>query len=378
LKTRPLILLVSPLDWGLGHASRMIPLIGKFLQDGHIVILAGTGRSAELLKLTFPGLKFISLPSHTIQMGSGKYSFFKLICQIPAMAFSAFREHRLLRKIVLNENVDIVVSDNRYGLYCREAWSVLITHQISPVLPQAIRWLEFPLYLIICKLIQRFDQCWVPDYPDPVDNLSGKLSHRFRAPSNARFIGILSRFSHVSTPVEWEPSLRYELAVVLSGPEPQVSLFEKQICTQLLGTKKSAILIRGIRNKPDKTDYLRNIDNFRGICQVSHLETNAFTQVLQQADWVISRSGYSSIMDYIALQISAVLVPTPGQSEQEYLAEWLSEKGWFTCVRQDHLDLSKIQESVKIKATPEKKPFSEKPDFQFIEDLYCKYHNNSC
>ena len=194
---------MSPLDWGLGHASRMIPLISRFIQDGHVVILAGSGRSAELLRHTFPRLKFVSLPGHTIRMGSGRHSYIHLIFQLPAMVFSVLREHRLLRKIVREEKADVVISDNRYGLYCHKAFSVFITHQISPVLPAIFRWLEYPVYLIIRKLIQRFDQCWIPDFPDPEINLSGKLSHRFKTPpSNTRYIGILSRFSLPVMPAE--------------------------------------------------------------------------------------------------------------------------------------------------------------------------------
>lgn len=360
---------MSPLDWGLGHASRMIPLIGKFLQDGHVVILAGSGRSAELLRNTFPGLKFICLPCHAVHLGTGRYSFIQLIFQLPAMVSSAWREHRLLRKIVSEEKVDVVVSDNRYGLHCHKAFSVLITHQLSPVLPAVFRWLEFPVYLVIRKLIQRFDQCWIPDFPNPEINLSGRLSHRFKIPSNARFIGILSRFNPAALPGERKSSLLFDLAVVLSGPEPQVSLFEKLICRQVKGIKKSVLIIRGMRNNPDITGGDLHL--------VSHLEINSFRQVLQQAGCVISRSGYSSVMDFIALGIPAVLVPSPGQSEQEYLGDWLSEKGWFTCVRQDELDLATILESGNRKDLTEKRPFSREPDFQFIEDLYRKYYNNS-
>ncbi len=336
MKTRPLTILVSPLDWGLGHATRMIPLIRRFVLDGHNIILSGSGRSAEILRNTFPDLRFVSLPCHSVHMGSGKHSYFQLLLQLPALVFSVFREHHLANKIVRDEAVDIVVSDNRYGLHCRNAYSVLITHQVSPVLPAIFRWLEFPLYIIIRKLIQRFDQCWIPDFSHPEVNLSGKLSHRFKTPSNARYIGILSRFSQSDIPCEIQPSLRYEVAVVLSGPEPQVSIFEKQMFSQLIRLEKSAILLRGLRNQPIEISG----PSPSYIHQVSHLEVNAFRQVLKQAGLVISRSGYSGIMDFIALGISAILVPSPGQSEQEYLADWLSEKGWFRYVTQDKLNLT--------------------------------------
>jgi UDP-N-acetylglucosamine:LPS N-acetylglucosamine transferase len=175
-----------------------------------------------------------------------------------------------------------------------------------------------------------------------------------------------------------KPSLRYDLAVVLSGPEPQVSIFEKQIYRQLSRVKKTVLLIRGMRNKPIIAEDIQGFGKSGGLLhQVSHLDIDSFVQVLQQAGLVISRSGYSSIMDFIALDISAILVPAPGQSEQEYLGSWLSEKGWFICVRQDELDLLSLLETVYQKASNEKKPFSAKPDFQFIEELYSKYYQDS-
>jgi predicted glycosyltransferase len=364
VNTRPLTILVSPLDWGLGHASRMIPLIGRFVQDGHHVILAGSGRSAELLRTTFPGLRFISLPGHTVQWGSGKHSYFQLILQVPALIISVFREHRLTGHIIRKENVDIIISDNRYGLHNRKIYSVLITHQVSPVLPAVFRWLEFPLYRIILKLIQRFDQCWIPDFADPENNLSGKLSHRYKNPSNAKYIGILSRFSDPDQSGLLRQARPYEVVVVLSGPEPQVSEFEKQIIGQLIPLKKSAIVIRGMRNMPMEIKSPM-------IHQVPHLEGKAFSLVLKQAGVVISRSGYSGIMDFVALGISALLVPSPGQSEQEYLARRLSEKGWFTCVMQDKLDLAGMPDTM---APLSDNPFfSMKADFRFIDELYSEY-----
>jgi UDP:flavonoid glycosyltransferase YjiC (YdhE family) len=366
LKTRPLTILVSPLDWGLGHASRMIPLIRRFVLDGHNIILSGSGRSAEILRNAFPDLRFVSLPCHSVHLGSGKHSYFQILLQLPALVFSVFREHHLANKIVRDEAVDIVVSDNRYGLYCRKAYSVLITHQVSPALPAIFRWLEFPLYIIIRKLIQQFDQCWIPDFSHPEVNLSGKLSHRFKTPSNARYIGILSRFSLSDIPCEIQPSLRYEVAVVLSGPEPQVSIFEKQMFSQLIRLEKSAILLRGLRNQP--IEISGPLPSY--IHQVSHLEDNAFRQVLKQAGLVISRSGYSGIMDFIVLGISAMLVPSPGQSEQEYLATWLSEKGWFRYVTQDKLNLTVMYDTRYLPAKAENPLNTAKPDYQFINDLY--------
>ena len=191
--------MVCPLDWGLGHASRMLPVINRFKMDGHRVIMAGTGRSGELLKTTFPELAFLMMPSPDIRLGEGRTLSLGLMLQIPGLIRSVFREHRLVIKYVKENKIDIVVSDNRYGLFCRSAYTVFVTHQISPVLPGLFRWIEYPLYRIFRSIIGLYDECWIPDYEDPGNNLSGKLSHRYPLPNNARFIGILSRFSYLET-----------------------------------------------------------------------------------------------------------------------------------------------------------------------------------
>lgn len=369
MKSRPLNILVSPLDWGLGHASRLIPIIVQFIKDGHSVIIAGSGRSSDLLRETFPGLKFIYLPSYAVKIGSGKFSYFRLLFRLPDMIRSVFLEHRMLRRIVNDEAVEIVISDNRYGLFSGNAYSVFITHQVSPVLPAFFRWLEYPLYLIIRSLIKRFDQCWIPDFPSPDMSLSGSLSHRFKLPSKAVYIGILSRFSHLNIP-EKPKGDPYDVAVILSGPEPQISIFENILCSQLIHLNKSAILLRGMRNNPIPFRESMPV----GVRHVTHLEMTGFSQVIKNAGLVLSRSGYTGIMDFITLGIPAVLVPTPGQSEQEYLAEWLSKKGWFTCVKQDELNLAHMNEI----SFPVKLPLFPRQDFKFLKDLYRENRQNRC
>ena len=185
--------LICPLDWGLGHASRMIPVINRMISDGHQVTIGGSGKSGELLRLTFPDLPFISIPSMNIRYsGQGIWLMFSLFIQIPSMILSAFREHLMLKKVVSRFSINTVISDNRYGLYCRHTYNIFITHQISPVLPRFFHWAEYPLYRIIRNRINRFHECWIPDFADE-NNLTGNLSHRFKLPENARFIG----FYHV-------------------------------------------------------------------------------------------------------------------------------------------------------------------------------------
>jgi len=343
------------------------------MNDGHRVILAGTGRSGVLLKTTFPNLLFLALPSPLIQFGEGKYSYLRFSLQLPGLVRSVFREHRKVKKIVSLHHVDIIISDNRYGLFCHSAYTIFITHQISPVLPGIFQWLEYPLYRLIRSIINLYDECWIPDSEDPRYNLSGKLSHRYTCPQNARFIGILSRFCSPDVLSGKSVVSHYDLAVVLSGPEPQISAFEKLICKQLETLPKTAIIIKGLRGSispltPNNRDKLSLI---------SHLETTLFARVLLGADRVICRSGYTSIMDLVALGIHAIIVPSPGQSEQEYLANNLEKKGWFQVVQQNDLDLACIFERTAKRTLPDFHLLFIHPGSNHFQDLYRKYDQNS-
>jgi len=336
------LVIVCPLDWGLGHASRMIPVIDHFMACGYRVILGGSGKSGELLKKAFPKLSFIQIPSPAIRYtGKGAWLIPSLVLQLPKMLFSAIREHYLIKKIVFANGVDIIVSDNRYGLFCKHAHSVIVTHQISPVLPPMLRWAEYPLYFVIRTILLQFNECWIPDYADAQQNLSGKLSHRFRLPKNARFVGLLSRFNQKNVPKERPSSEKYELVVVLSGPEPQLGIFYDLIIRQVLAIPYKTLVISGLREIPNRLPETHHSQ----LTIVSHLEPGQFGFAMLHADIIVCRSGYSGIMDLVALGKTAILVPTPGQTEQQYLARYLSKKGWFSCLTQHELCLGYVMKN---------------------------------
>jgi hypothetical protein len=330
--------LVCPLDWGLGHASRMIPVIQQYLVSGYNVLLGGSGKSGELLKLTFPGLPFICLPSAVIRYAQNAHWFWpRLICQIPGMIIFAFKEHHYIKSIVAKHRINILISDNRYGLFCRKAYCIFVTHQISPVLPTSLSWTEYLLHLVLRTIILQYNECWIPDTPDQKENLSGKLSHRFRIPKNAVYVGILSRFHSMRAVPSAEQKDNYELVIILSGPEPQLNLLLQSLWKIAININRKTLLVTGF-NMEYPSDSARN----KMITMVSHLDSQEFCQVLSNAGVIICRSGYSSIMDLVALRKEALLIPTPGQPEQEYLAEYLTQKGYFSYVRQDQLDSEAI------------------------------------
>ena len=337
--------LICPLDWGLGHASRMIPVIRRLTGEGHSITIGGSGKSAQLLRLTFPDSAHISIPSVTIRYsGQGIWLILSLILRLPAMLFSIWHEHQLLNKEVIRLGINEVISDNRYGMYNRHTHNIIVTHQISPILPRFFRWAEYPLYRIIRSQINRFHECWIPDYADG-SNLTGKLSHRFKLPDNARYIGILSRFSGDQKTSDNPEFEKYHLVIVLSGPQPQLKNFSRLVIQQVGKVSVKALVITGLQDNDPWTN-----DNLEGLMIVSHLPPDDFKRALLHADIIICRSGYSSIMDLVALGKSAILVPTPGQTEQEYLASYLTGKKMFAFVKQSKLDLSDVLQSAVIRS----------------------------
>lgn len=331
--------LICPLDWGLGHASRMIPVIQQFIEMNYHVFIGGSGKSGELLQLTYPELSFVHFPASVIRYTrNGNLLFSKLLMQIPFMVVSAIREHREIEKLTETYDFDLIVSDNRYGLFCKDAYCVFITHQISPVLPLLFRWLRYPVFLILKRIMQQYNECWIPDFEDMRQSLSGKLSHQYKLPAHTYYVGILSRFQMDKTENNVSSTEKYALVIIASGPEPQLGMFIKLIVDQVQGLQCRTLLITGLNHDLNPQEYRKH--NLLTI--VPHLNIQQFRKVMQDACYIICRAGYSSVMDLVFLKKPAVLVPTPGQPEQEYLARYLSQKGWFTYVKQCCINLENI------------------------------------
>ena len=338
-------ILVCSLNWGLGHASRDVPVIRKLVNAGHEVILAGDGMPLKMLETEFPHLRRIHFPQ-TFRISYFRHlpAWLKIFLLSPFLLYDIFIEHYRLKKVIRTHQPDMVISDNRYGLWSRGVKSILITHQCSIRLPVPLRFLELPAALVLNMLIEKFDRCWIPDHPGK-QNLSGDLSHRFPLPANAEFIGPLSRFSGPAGKVAmgekpWHKTLAdlHEpiLMVLLSGPEPQRTRLEKIILKQIPDLEITTLILQGLpgngpTSKIGPQQFL-----------IPHLPTPLLHQTMQKAGYIICRSGYSSIMDLVNLQKKAMLIPTPGQTEQEYLANRLNGKGTFLSCRQKEIDLQGI------------------------------------
>lgn len=324
-------ILVCPLDWGIGHASRCVPVISEILDRGHDIVIAADGRPLAFLKKEFPELESIIFKGYSPKYAKNGNMSWKMLLSVPKLLKGIKEEHEELKRIIKDHNIDIVISDNRYGLWNKEVKTIFITHQVMVKLPFFIKYLEPVLSYFIKKQIKKFDECWIPDFENG-NTLSGDLSHKFSLPGNSHFTGPLSRFMDFETK-DYETKDIYDIFVILSGPEPQRTKLEEIIFSRLNDTSLKAIVVRGMTEKDESFDLGERVKVF------SHLTTHEMFEYFTACKVVICRSGYSSIMDLVTLGKKAILIPTPGQTEQEYLARYLMRKKMFYSVDQDQFSL---------------------------------------
>jgi uncharacterized protein (TIGR00661 family) len=320
-------ILLAPLDWGLGHATRCIPIINELIQHNCQVVLAASGRGKSLLQQEFPYLHMLELPGYNIQYASSGWGLaMKIVAQIPRLLSAIKREQRWLQKVVADEGIDAVISDNRYGLFSTAIPSVFITHQLRIQTPFV--WATGLLQQLNYRYISRFKGCWVPDAQGR-DNLAGELSHPLQKPPVPLFYtGPLTRFRSRTRKEEGK-----HLLVLLSGPEPQRTILEKKLKVELTTYSNPVVLVRGLPGNNDSLSMGKNVIVY------NHLPAVALEKVLNDASLVISRCGYSTVMDLSSIQKRSILIPTPGQTEQEYLAKHLMQKGIALCVNQSEFRL---------------------------------------
>lgn len=323
--------LVCPLDWGLGHATRCIPIIRHLKESGAQVIIASDGPQLTLLREEFPDLEFVTLPGYKMTYNRFVPIAFKVLTEIPRLFIKVANENKLLKTIIKDHNIDIVISDNRYGLWNKNVYSIIITHQINIIVPPILKFTGQLLHRITHKYIRRFNECWIPDFGGK-QNLSGDLSHGTSIPSNCKYIGLLSRFDRSA--LRSTPERRYEIIAIVSGPETQRTIFEEKLLAQLPVNDKSCLLIRGIPGDTRIKTLRRSLD------VADHLSSDELEAILRSGPMVICRAGYSTLMDIAFSGNKAILVPTPGQTEQEFLAANLSDAGVFYTTSQKQMNLS--------------------------------------
>ncbi|MDT0648532.1 glycosyltransferase [Autumnicola edwardsiae] len=326
-------ILVAPLNWGLGHASRCVPIIKSLEQENFEPVLASDGNALLLLKKEFSHLESFELPSYKVEYARNGSNFkWKMMWDSPKILKAIKAEKKATKKLVEELNLEGIISDNRFGVRYKHLKCVFITHQLN-VLSGTTTYFSSKLHQ---KYIKKFDKCWIPDAKGG-KNLSGILGHLNKVNEYIKYIGPLSRFEKKELPK------KYDYLILLSGPEPQRTILEELLLKEFSGCTAKILLIRGVVEENDRPSKKANIG----------IENYMFGKNLEDAvnssEVVICRSGYTSILDLAKLEKKAFFIPTPGQFEQEYLAERLMNLGIAPSCKQSDFKLSKLKEIDKYK-----------------------------
>ena len=326
-------ILICPLEWGLGHAARMIPVAEKLRDLNYNVIFGAGEKHLAFLRGELPDLTCINFPGFRPVYSRFLPQYIVLLLEIPALIYRIISEHFRLKKIITEHSIDIVISDNRFGLWNKKIKTVYITHQPLIPFPRFLSFLEFTGVYLHRQIIRKFTFCFIPDLPGEL-NFTGRLSHGIKLPQNTRFTGILSRFHGLSSSNDPPSSKTVDITVILSGPEPQRGILEKKLTGILKKKDQSAVILGG---RPEGQTGATRTGN---ITRYDHLQRQAMKDLISGSGTIISRAGYTTIMELLSLGRSAILIPTPGQTEQEYLARYLAAKGWFSTISQKKLNES--------------------------------------
>lgn len=319
-------ILVAPLNWGLGHATRCIPIIHHLIKHGFNPIVASDGLALEILRKEFPDVLMLTLPSYQIEYAkNGKNFKWKLIKNSPKMISAILEEKKIVKKWVQLYQLSGIISDNRLGVRNKNVPSVFITHQLNVLTGNTTK-ITTKLHL---NIIKKFDACWVPDFKEK-PNLTGKLGHLAKTPTNVNYIGPLSRLSFQNS------DKKYDLMILLSGPEPQRSMLEEILRTEALKYPGNVLFVKGSVESDQEQSTLKNI-TFYNFMNASQLE-----MAVNESEMVLCRSGYTTIMDLAKLGKKAYFIPTPGQYEQEYLAKRLQKQGFYPYCDQNDFKIENL------------------------------------
>jgi uncharacterized protein (TIGR00661 family) len=344
-------ILVAPLNWGLGHATRCIPIINTLLKLNYTPIIASDGVALVLLKKEFPRLTFDELPSYNVTY-SKKASLFKwkLLLDSPKLLHTINEEKRTTNALLKKHNIDGIISDNRLGVSSKKVPSVFITHQLN-VLSGSTTWLSTKIHQ---NIIKKFDVCWVPDN-EFTPNLSGKLGHITNTSLPIKYLGPLSRFEKT------DATSTYDLMILLSGPEPQRTLLEKKLLLELQHFKGKTLFVRGVIEAEEIITVKNNITIY------NFMQSNALEHAINSSNIILSRSGYTTVMDLAKIGKKAFFIPTPGQFEQEYLATLLDELKLVPTCSQDDFKIELLNKIKDYKGLTIK---HESPDFEVLFGLF--------
>lgn len=331
-------ILVAPLNWGLGHATRCIPVIRELEYCGFTPIIASDGQALQLLKLEFPHLQFFELPSYQIKYPkNGNHFRLMMLKNLPKIWQAINAERKLVEQRHKQYFFAGIISDNRFGVRVKNIPSVYITHQVR-VLSGFTTYFSSLLHKIA---ISKFTECWIPDY-EFAPNLSFGLGHSSDIKIKTKYIGALSRFKVETT------SENNDLLIILSGPEPQRSMLQKILIDEVQKFEGNVIFVSG------KVEAQQTIIKQENVTYYNFMTSAQLQRTINQSQMILCRSGYSSAMDLSALQKKCYFIPTPGQFEQEYLARKYQEAKYAPFSEQKSFKIADLEEVGNYHGFPNK------------------------
>jgi UDP:flavonoid glycosyltransferase YjiC (YdhE family) len=323
--------LLSPLSWGLGHAMRDIPIIRTLLAHDHEVTIAACGNALTALRHEFPRCRFIEFEDYPSPYSSGSLFLPKFFLYLPILLRAVSNERQNLAKILARDRYDLIISDNRLGVYSSEVPSIFITHQLHYHMPFAIWPVELFAVRINTYLHRKFDRIIVPDNPQGSLSLAGKLARPGSDDTRSRafFSGILTSIQKRDITED------LDYLVMISGPEPQRTKLEEILLPSVHELEGKSMVILG---SPDRKTEITGTDT----CTIrGYVSNEEKVELMNRAKFVICRSGYTTMMELAELRKKhGLFIPTPGQTEQEYLSWYYQKQGWFHSQSQYHLNLS--------------------------------------
>ena len=322
-------ILITPLNWGLGHATRCIPIIDQ-LRYNNKLFLASDGLALSLLQTEYPDLPTFRLPGLSISYRHSQM-WLNALTQAQSLRTSIKADQMAIDQLACELSIDLIVSDHRLGCQNDRTENILVAHQLF--IPHQSATISRMVTSIHCRYIAEFDECWVPDYPESV--LSGKMSS-IDIPIKKKFIGPLSRFEKPEFNLP-----KYDLGVILSGPEPQRAYLENKILNIARRNPQWKIgLVRGSMQP-------RQGNNIPDNLTITDLAlTGDLQSMMSQSSVILSRCGYSTIMDLHKLDKHGILIPTPGQPEQCYLAKLHKDKGRLLFMNQSEISGNSISKAL--------------------------------
>lgn len=319
--------LVCPLGWGLGHTSRSVLLIKILIEKGCTVLVAADQISIAFLKSRFPELTYIPFPSFSVKFSRGANQLLSLTRIAFRLFARTITEKNEIEKLISHYKIDLVISDNRYGLYTQKVPTVLITHQLSIRFPHPFKFLKPAGEMYVRIYAQRFTECWIPDSSSGF-SLSGALTQPSKLPGNVKRVGLMSRFYGMTIN---EKDNMWDLLAIVSGPPPHRDIFEQEVEKLAQRLNLKTIILQGLPQFNGRT-----IEN-GCVTLVANMPDVEIVETISKSKYLLCRGGYCTIADLIALNRSAILIPTPGQTEQEYLVDYLKPKDIFRFFRQSEI-----------------------------------------